>query len=318
MVQSRSEREALVRLIISTTLLLAGCGSHWDIRKGDNLGVGCAAINFYPDADEDGWGDPGAEPAVMCNADVEAGLTASNARDCDDGDIAITGQVGEVCPDGLVVADGGAIGHGGVALGESEFAYVFGTTAPVVRHAMATNSCGAWGGVDDQGADLGSLATFSAIAELDAVLSALDGALPAGLSYAGFVGIGWEGELSSGAWSFVDESGDGLITSDLDWCGVEPTPGDFFPLLNINDPDHAAAIEEQLPELRLALVRQDSGSWCLGLPWEAIPAGVQSQLDADPDYMDPDGTYRYTTSDAHLICKRPQPDATAHVEYVVE
>ena len=58
-------------LLVSLTTL-AGCGSYWDIRKGEELPIGCAGLlNWYHDADGDQWGDPGSAPKADCGPDQE-------------------------------------------------------------------------------------------------------------------------------------------------------------------------------------------------------------------------------------------------------
>ncbi len=275
--------------------VVVGCGSSWDIRKGEKLEVGCAESFFYQDADGDKWGDPNSEPVRLCSADVDAGYTASNGRDCDDGDEFITGLVNSECPQGLVPAvDGVEPPIGGAVFGDSEFAFVHGEAA-VVRHTMATLACKRWGSVDDSvdpPVEEGHLATFANLAGVQAVTDALEATLEPGTVDALFVGIEWDGPaVDNGQWSWVDDSDDAVITQAFSWCGgVEPSPVDFFPLMNPLDPDHVPAMVEQLPELRLAYVRQEDGQWCLGLP------------------LDAGGDPRFTTSDAHLLCERPTPD----------
>lgn len=299
-------------------VLASGCGSSWDIRKGDQLPIGCAESYFYEDADGDKWGDPTSEPQKLCQADVELGLTASNGRDCDDADANITGLVGTSCPDGLVgTVDGAAVPHGGVIFDASEFAYVYGADAPVARHGAATQACAGWGGATYDGAawqTTGTLATFAKLEEIDEVKTALEAAVAGGSGvHATFLGIEWSSaSLDSGAWTWVDDSDDGLLTQGFSWCGgTEPVPADFFPLLNPESQEHVGAMIAQLPELRLAWVLQEDGNWCLGLPWQAIPADIWADLQAgtadldDPVVAD---VSRYSTSDAHLLCERPKPN----------
>lgn len=311
-------RTPAITLLTLGIPFLASCGSSWDIRKGEKLFIGCAESYFYADADEDGWGDPTSEPMKLCEADVAAGLTASNGRDCDDGDDAITGYVGTSCPDGLVgTADGVPAPHGGIVFDQSEFAYVYGADAPVVRHGSAIGACEGWGGAVKDGDSLdrlGHLATFQTQAELNAVREALDARLDSGSGvFAAFIGLTWDGaSVDAGSWVW-EEGAENAVAPDFDsWCdGVEPSPADFFPNLNPNDPDHVPSINAQLDELRLAWVRREGGTWCVGLPWQAIPADIWADLqDGTANLSDPlvAEVSRYTTSEAHLLCERPQPD----------
>lgn len=294
-----------------TAPLVAGCGSSWDIRKGDKLVYGCNESFFYPDADLDGWGDPSAEGVLLCSADVEAGLTAANGRDCDDGDPDVTGKI-NLCPDDLAESGtGNPIAYGGRVVGEVEFAFVHGGDAQVLENRMATAQCELWAGEVD-GASAGSLATFASQTEVQQAQDAIDVARPDG-PYAGFVGLEWTGDLTVGDWEWIDDSDDGLIDSVFSWCnGSPPVPGDFFPELNTADPAHFDAFNDALPHLRLAMVRQESGSWCLGLPWDAIPDALWNEMQAGTaDYTDPlvADISRYRSTRSHMICRRAAPDA---------
>lgn len=306
-----------------TSPLLASCGSSWDIRKGDKLTYGCNESYFYADADGDTWGDPNSEPQKLCTADVQAGLTASNGRDCDDGDPDLTGLVGTSCPEGLVGTYGGApVPHAGRVVGNAEFAFVFGSDAPVVRHGAGVISCEGWAGKTPEGEVAGGLATFASPSELQEAQDAIDVAFP-DEPYAAFVGVEWDDVSAlNGSWTWSDDSEDSLIDSGFSWCGgVEPVPGDFFPLLNTGNAEHIPAINAQLPELRLAMVRTEAGSWCLGLPWHAIPDDIWDALqDGTADLTDPfvADMARYTTSDAHVICKRTAPDASNYRHIVAD
>ncbi len=320
-----------MRLLLTSTLLLAGCGSSWDIRKGDSLVIGCAESFFYADSDADGWGDPTSEPALLCEADVEAGLTASNGRDCDDANEAITGKIGPACPIQMVPGlDGADPAHAGVLFDQKEFAFLYGADTLVTANAEAATNCTLWGkapALDPEGALAGTLATFGSQPELAAVLDAVKAEVDANGSgvYAGFVGIHWDGANHyTGAWSFVDDSDDALIETGLNWCNGEPMPADFFPLLNGGDasnpgePGHVDAINALLPDLRLALVLEESGDWCLGLPEDAIPDAMYAELQAGTaDLNDPyvAELARYTSSDAHMVCGRPKPNPADYVHF---
>lgn len=312
-----------ITILMALGPMLASCGSSWDIRKGDTLPIGCDVSYFYADGDGDGWGDPDSEPQELCQADVEQGLTASNGRDCDDANPSITGIVGTVCPAYMLSVDGGVLPHDGLIFDEAEFAYLYGADAPVVRHQSAIEACQAWGAEDAEGStNLGTLATFVSQAEVAEAQSAIEVSIAGGSGvHATFIGIGWDGpsaDPDDGQWAWVDNAADGgqandtLITQAFSWCGgVAPIPGDFFPLLNTSDPNHVPAINAQLDLLRLAMVLDESGNWCLGLPWQAIPSQILDEIEqGTADFNDPvvADVSRYSTSDAHILCKRPRPD----------
>lgn len=299
-----------MRLTIALTFILAGCGSSWTIRKDAELVVGCELSNFYPDADEDGWGDGTAPAEELCEADRSQGLTASNGRDCDEGDPDITGLVGALCPANLITVDPSdpAIQYAGVLFDESEFVFVFGDATETQRYTVGDAACEGWAGsdqVEDAWVARGQLATFGSEAELDAVTTRLEDVVGGG-PYAGFIGIEWDGAaVDSGNWSWVDEeSNDALIEQALDWCaGGAPSPLDFFPNLNPENPDHIPAINQELERVRIALVLDDSGQWCLGLPSDAVP---------DDDPM----ADAYTNTEGHFVCKRAKPDVKDYRESV--
>lgn len=293
----------------SLLVVLASCGSSWQIRKGDELVVGCAEKAFYPDADGDGWGDANAEPVASCTPPGD-GFTASNGRDCDDGNPAITGRVGAVCPDALLTSSA-PIDYEGVIYDQSEFVFVFGVDTPTARYAMAESSCQDWSGMDEiesEWVPRGGLATFNSQAELQEVQDRVEEVTT---HWAGFIGIHWEGGLQNGDWSWTDDSSDALINA-IPWCGGQkPLPEDFFPNLNPADPEHAPGIEKELEHIRLALVLQEGGSWCLGLPVDALPADLDDSLeDAGPWPL-------LTHTEAHFICERLAPDPSAYQEFSV-
>lgn len=310
-----------MRWFLPSLVVLAACGSSWQIRKDEVLEIGCPEKYFYPDADGDGWGDASAEPVASCEPLREQDLTAANGRDCDDGDPTITGRVGAICPEGLL-ASSSTISFGGVLFADQEFVFVHGGSTPVASYAMATTSCQEWSGsdlVDDDWVPRGSLATFNALAELVAVQDELEAQVQAGTFgvFAGYVGIGWEGGLQTGAWSWLDDSGDNLI-NQIPWCSGALKPADFFPRLNPDDPEHIPALEEAMGALRLALVLPENGNWCLGMPRDAIPVDIRQQLDDDTaDLSDPvvAAFARYTRTEGHFVCERPKPDPSRYQEY---
>lgn len=282
-------------LLPLSIFVLAGCGSSWQIRKGSELEIGCVQRAWYPDADGDGWGDPTATPTAACEPPEALGRSAPNGRDCDDGTPLLTGRTGATCPDGLLAASG-PISYGGALHGPSEYVFVFGDQTPTARFSAAESGCAAWSGADrveEEWVPRGGLAVLDDQAERVALQRGIEEALGEGEAWAGFVGLGWQGDLISGEWAWIDAAG--APTPGLgDWCDGEPLPEDFFPGLDPAHPERLDAIEDVLGSLRLALVRTDEGRWCFGLPEEA-------------------GT-TYTRTEAHLLCERPAPDPGPYEE----
>ncbi len=67
------------------------------------------------------------------------------------------------------------------------------------------------------------------------------------------------------------------------------------------DPDQWPNFEEQVPTLRVAVVRVDD-TWCLGLGSDALPddgGDTDTPIDLTPDYE---------ATAAHYLCERPRPD----------
>jgi len=296
-----------LRLIFPLTLILAGCGSSWTIRVGEELPVGCTLFNFFPDEDEDGWGDGSVDPVQACEADKEAGLTAKNGRDCDDVDNHISGLVGTLCPSDLKSDNGDALStYAGVIYDDSEFVIVYGDDSATDTNVQSDKLCEAWAGrVDD--IPMGQLATFGSPAELEAVKSRILEAVGVD-PFAGLIGLAWDGSSNAdGSWQWVDDTADdALIEQELNWCGgVAPAPLDAYPHLVPGNPDHATAINEQLGLVRLALVLDDGGSWCLGFPSDAVsPTDPLAEA--------------YTTTNGHFICQRAKRDAADFRDLVTE
>jgi len=262
--------------------LFTGCGSYWDLRGGEELPIGCAnVLNFYLDADGDGWGEADSVGSPLCAPDVDHGLTASNNLDCDDTDPDITGQVGSLCPQDLDA--GGTADFAGLRRGDSEYLVVFGASEPQ-RFSEAEARCQAWAGVplDDAGGHRG-LATLSTGPEAaDVQQELLDGLGQS--DFGAFVDLRWAGTLDTGAWEWSD----GSAPDSLPACGgVEPTVADFFPALNAGDPNALPTLEEHLAGVRLVMV-SSGGGWCRGAPSAASAPGYDAQS-------------------AHYLCERPVP-----------
>ena len=281
------------RFPIPLLFVLVGCGSNWNIAPGDELVIDCLDERLYfLDVDQDGWGDPATIGVLQCEPDGD--VTATNQRDCDDGDPSITGRVGAICPAELVSSDGD-VQVGATVAGEGEFVWVFGGT-PTRTYQESLDACQKWAQhpfpLNDNGQF--GLATFDpSTNSLNEVQQAIvQGLVDAGGddTFASWIGVSWSGDLETGAWSWEDDSSDGLI-EDIGFCaGDAPRPEDFFPNLNIDDQDHKEIISQELERLRLALVLNDAGDWCLGLP---------SDAGADAGYE---------LTRAHMLCERPPAD----------
>jgi len=305
----------------ASTLLLSGCGSWWTLREGDSVQGGCVERQYFPDADGDGWGDPASEPTVLCQADANAGLTATNARDCDDNDVSVTGKVGQNCPVNLAPADPDAtepVNAAGVVFAEREFAFTYGQDF-TVDLSNGESSCELWGVTPSVGIPgVAGLATFVSQAELAELQGAVEAGLEPGQVFAGRVGIGWSGsdltEPLQGEWVFVDGLDSGLIESALSWCNGEPSPVDFFPSLNLGVPEHKTAMEAALPELRLSLVLREDATWCLGLSEDAVPESeLANVIDGEPIPGVVESFLWVAYLDgSHTICSREAPVPDNH------
>ena len=226
----------MLRVVASGSLaLLGGCISDWDAygipedELPENL--------FFADADGDGWGDPD-DPGQL--AEEQPADTARNNRDCDDGDAAVTGRTGVICPQQLLEVTAFAP----IATGGSEFIVVRAPT-DLVSAGFSDDACGpfGWGG---------RLATFTSDAELKTVLAALESEH----AWAGYVGFAPQTD----AWG---HHGDDAWVADSTGMNV--------PASRFCSP--RATYAEDLGYL--ALVRDGNGGdfdaddWCLGTPDEA-------------------------------------------------
>lgn len=277
----------------SLALLAAGCGSYWDIREGEVLDIGCAdLLNYYLDLDGDGWGQAGTEPTALCEPNLQDGLTASNALDCDDEDADITGQVGLVCPAELDPQ--GTPCYSGLVFGDSEFVVTCGDSSPQ-RFTAAEQLCDSWatdettGSVEEAGHH--GLATLEADFERVEVLESwLEGLSEVEAGFSIFVDLRWTGELDGGAWAWPS----GAAPDGIPPCGgTEPTVADFYPNLIPSDPNAQETLEEHKGEVRSVLVFDGNG-WCRGTP--------------------SDGGEAYDHQTSHYLCERPRPDLTLHEE----
>lgn len=272
----------------------AGCGSYWDLPKGEELPYGCAdQILWFPDDDGDKFGRPDENPIESCEA--PAGAYASNQLDCDDTAFEISGRVGTICPEeigaGYVLDEvtdqvtyleaPSTCFHAAV----SQNVEYLGTCGTVrLRFTEASSSCQHWAGWPaDETRGLAWPEWQNN--EVEPVLSQLSSGVT---DFALWVDVRWTpgagDPLTDGTWEVPP-------APTYAFCGgTAPTPADFWPDVNFNDPDARAGAEETLPDLRLALV-PDGNGWCLGLP---------------------PGSPR----EAFPLCQRPRPDGGAYQERV--
>ncbi len=277
-------------LLLVPLIAMAGCGSYWDIRAGEDLPIGCAnLLNYYLDVDGDGWGQAGA-PTPLCEPDVAEGLTASNDLDCDDDDNQITGQVGSLCPEDLDPE--GTSCYAGLLRGDSEFLVTCGSS-PTQRYSIAESRCHAWSGQETEEGVPGhrGLAQLESEVEVFDVVAWLEDLPEVQPGFAVFVDLRWDGDLDSGSWRWPDGSSPDSIAP----CGgSEPGVDDFYPALVPGDPNAEPTLEEHKDEVRLALV-WDGTSWCRGTPDEGDAA-------------------IYDHQSAHYLCERPRPDLSQYEE----
>lgn len=318
--------------VLPVILVLAGCGSSWDLREGaEGPPLECESLlNYYIDDDGDGWGDPGtaedpADPMPLCQPDETLKRTATNAMDCDDTNDKIGPDAG-ACPDS-VGDDDVDVARVGLVRGTSEYLFFLATGLPIDRGqveetaAESEDWCASWAGEATPDAPEGDrgLAVLTDAAEVADVLEELDNEaltlLEDGTAncsgdetdcVAFFVGMRWEGTLPSdcddpsfdGGWVWDDGQGP---TGDIPFCdNIEPTPQDFMvgtQLCGMNNRDDIVA------DLRVALVRRDQG-WCLG-PAPFMP-GLGNLEEGIPLGNHPDSAF--------FACERPVFDPANYVD----
>lgn len=273
---------------------LAGCVSYWDIRKGEELVIGCAGeLLWFPDADGDQWGDPDSTGKPGCTAFEDEGLTANNALDCDPSDPSITGQTGAICPNEIASSLGGSECVVGRQQGNSEFVSSCGES-PLLPPLAARQECEEWSGWDtslDPGAPAlnRGLAALETDAEYNAVIEWLTAAA-GGEPRAIWIDLRWSGSVQSGEWQWPD----GTLPTYIPPCGgVEIEPGDFYPDLVPGLPESDETLEEHLPDLRAALV-YNGNTWCRGIP------NLSDDIDGPRS--------------AHVLCERPRPILADYAE----
>lgn len=279
-------RSALV--LLPGVLALSGCLS--DFRPEFVLPSDCDRRLFFEDRDGDGWGDPLGAVEALCEANPAAGLTARNGLDCDDADPSNTGRVATLCPDNLIVGGSEYLAFAAsgrevaVVIPSSGFAHADDPSVditPVVPAQAAAEACGrlGWGG---------GLATFANLAELTAVTDALNREMQnaTGPTYfAAWVGLGPASDGRSWVWQGRDG---GLGLAEVGFCDPDDVP---------------SPAEATHADRRLALVRRPiTGRWCFGRPDQANPESAG------------EGQLVYPRLDAHFVCDRPTPQASAFAD----
>lgn len=246
-----------------------GCVSSWSLDM--ELQEGCGQRAFFLDDDGDGWGDPDSEPVFRCEGDDATGFTSRNARDCDDGDVHTTGQVGSICPERLVTA---ATDYVGVIYGDSEYAVVVDDMVSPEETELrwpqfGADACSArgWGG---------ALARFETADELNQITAAISATM-----YAGWVGAV---PNAAGGWSW-EGSEEEISNSVIPYCSLLTADSSW--------------VDE---DARLAIVKTENGSWCLGYPDEMSDSASGAGF----------GLPEYDFQSAHFVCERATPDPLAY------
>lgn len=167
-------------MIVAMLSLVTGCAvERFQDRQKElcDPEYGCAERPWWPDQDGDGWGDPGG--AAEWSRDALEGR-ANNALDCDDGDAAVTANVGGLCPRefGAVESVAGGVDEADFGNGIEPAEWVVVILAPGVRVHEAEDLCElGWGGWDADGEPVGRLGAPEApLTDLDDVwISGADG-----------------------------------------------------------------------------------------------------------------------------------------------
>lgn len=252
----------------SIVALLAGCSSNWEL----NVQVSGEHVSkpYFHDVDGDGWGDAGSELRMLTGADVGAGYTARNSRDCDDADAEVTGLVGAACPVDLVTGDSAWVGMVGAS---SEYVAMIAPSTTVWPDEAALACVLGWG--DGGGQAPADLASFDSSSDASDLAAAL-GAANVG-NYAAFIGLQYQ---QGAGWVWLDGSDLAVSSIGSGWC----------------DPD--LATQAQVDGQLAALVHHGS-RWCVGLP---------GTVDTAHTGVPGGATGLYADLYAHFICKRATPD----------
>lgn len=303
---------------VAALMMGTGCASSWGLTNADVL-QNCKTKYYYMDADGDGWGDPNSERQEICDrdVDVDSGVTARNALDCDDADASVTGRIDALCPHELVTEIEYEPGTGDpsdwyvTARGTETELVATGGNTPTGYPLAAEAACFYWGG---------SLAKLSSGDDKGNLLAAIEASLDGTESYAAWVAIMWDFEATDSqspnwggqgafrwmepedmdpngslpgapAENFPELTGSG---ETITWCGdtapVEVYPESYEDSNEEAYPNVGDAYEQQWLK-RVALVGTAEGGsyrWCYG----------------SPDFGDD-----YDWSSAHMICERQAPSS---------
>lgn len=223
-------------------ILLAACDSTWDVVHPGDCWDCISERPYFYDGDGDGWGDLGSTGLLLPQADVGSGFTSFNNRDCDDADADVTGLIGSICPERLIL---GGADYTGIVY-ETELVAVHADSA-LVTAAAAEDACGPWA----WGGDLAQLEDTTDLAQLAEALAAE----PEWTGWVGAVADGaggwrWEDGRAFGApFRLCDAtagSDDGdrlaLVKQGEGWCFAVPESGQahFVCEREVPDPGHYA------------------------------------------------------------------------------
>lgn len=309
-------------LLAPTAALLmgTGCASSWGLTNGEVI-QNCKKLFYYMDADGDGWGDPNSERQEVCasRVDVESGITARNALDCDDADPTVTGRIDALCPNELVTEIEYEPGTGDpsdwyvTARGSDTELVATGGSTPAGYPLAAEAACFYWGG---------SLAKLSSGDDKGNMLASIEATLDGTETYAAWVAILWDyTETGDAAWGGtgkfrwmepVDMDPEGVIPGapaenfpelsgageNITWCGDEP-PVEV-------DAEGNAYEQQWLKRVALVGTPDCGGSyrWCYGSPEYATAYVNQTACEGGVSLASD-----YDWSKAHMICERVAPSA---------
>lgn len=298
-------------------LMGTGCASSWGLTDLGDIAQ-CKTKFYYMDADGDGWGDPAIEREEICseNVDVESGWTARNGLDCDDADDGVTGRIDALCPHELVTEIEYEPGTGDpsdwyvTARGPETELVATGGSTPAGYPLAAEAACFYWGG---------SLAKLTAGEDKGNVLSAIEATLDGSETYAAWVAILWDYDLSSPSGADWGAKGNfrWMEPEDMDPEGTLPgAASENFPELvgtgeSITWCSDVPPVEVHLQDGELNGVTWKKGDaysdqWLKRVALVGTPDGGGSYRWC---YGSPEFASDYDWSQAHMICERMAPSS---------